>query len=279
MKSQLLAVLALATTVACGRSDRDRQDTALADSLSRDLELAPVDSSATLSDRSADTAEVAPSPIPEPAPKPQPPKKTPKPQPRPPAQTAVAPTPAPAAAAPVASTLTLAPGTQILATTQAELTSRKNKAGETLVINVSQDVKNTAGQVVIPAGSTIDVTITELKAAGNRGEKDGKLLLTPTGVTINGQSYPLRASVDSVEHHLKGQGVTAGGAARVGAGAAAGAIAGRVIGGKGKGALIGGLIGAAAGTAVAVESADRDVVVPAGAAVVISVSEELVVTK
>ena len=41
----------------------------------------------------------------------------------------------------------------------------------------------------------------------------------------------------------------------------------------------GGIVGAAAGTAVAVQSADRDVVVPAGAPIQITLSGPLTVTK
>jgi len=51
----VLATLTLAALAACGRGDRS--DVASADSLNRDLQLAPVDTSATLNDRpSADTA-------------------------------------------------------------------------------------------------------------------------------------------------------------------------------------------------------------------------------
>jgi hypothetical protein len=51
MSRTLLAALALATVAACGRSDR--QDVAAADSLSRDLQLAPVDTTAELNDQPA----------------------------------------------------------------------------------------------------------------------------------------------------------------------------------------------------------------------------------
>jgi hypothetical protein len=71
--------------------------------------------------------------------------------------------------------------------------------------------------------------------------------------------------------------VTAGDAAKVGGGAAAGAVAGRVIGGK-SGTVIGAVVGAAVGTGVAVETADRDVVVKPGAPIVFTLTQELVVS-
>ncbi|MBA3319627.1 MAG: hypothetical protein H0T50_16265, partial [Gemmatimonadales bacterium] len=51
MTRTLLTVLAVAGVVACGGGER--QDIATADSLSRDLQLAPVDTSAELSDQPA----------------------------------------------------------------------------------------------------------------------------------------------------------------------------------------------------------------------------------
>ena len=63
---------------------------------------------------------------------------------------------------------------------------------------------------------------------------------------------------------------TAGDVAKVGAGTAIGAMAGRVIGGNTKGAVIGGIIGGAVGTQRAIETQDRDVVVPASSRVEIT---------
>jgi hypothetical protein len=53
MSRTMLAVLALAAVTACGRGDK--KDVASADTLNRDLQLAPVDSSAAVN-ASADTA-------------------------------------------------------------------------------------------------------------------------------------------------------------------------------------------------------------------------------
>ena len=61
-----------------------------------------------------------------------------------------------------------------------------------------------------------------------------------------------------------------GDVAKVGAGAAAGAVVGRVLGGSTKGAVIGGVIGGAVGAQRANETQDRDVILPAGSTVVIT---------
>jgi hypothetical protein len=89
--------------------------------------------------------------------------------------------------------------------------------------------------------------------------------------------YPVSAEVTGLHHQLRGRGVTAGEVEKVGAGTAIGAVLGRVLGGNSRGAIIGGAVGAAGGTAVAVQTASRDVVVPAGAPVTIRLTGALVV--
>ncbi|MGH7560185.1 MAG: hypothetical protein ACRENB_04110, partial [Gemmatimonadales bacterium] len=175
---------------------------------------------------------------------------------------APAPAPAPRAAA-------LAVGTTMDASSTREITSRKNKAGETFTATLAEAVTSSDGRVVIPAGSEVTFTIVQIAPAPNKSAKDGTLRLDATSVMINGQSRPLDAEVTYIEHTLKGRGVTGSEAVKVGAGAAAGAVIGKVIGG-GAGAAAGAVTGAAAGAAVAVETADRDVVIPVGGKIRIS---------
>ena len=111
------------------------------------------------------------------------------------------------------------------------------------------------------------LTITEIHESENKGDKTGKLTLTPTAVEIEGQSYALDGSATALDRKLRDRKTNAGDVAKVGAGTAAGAIVGRVIGGSTKGAVIGGLIGGAVGTQRAIETQDRDVVVPASSRV------------
>ena len=248
MLAKRLALFTLAFLAGCGgRSDSN----AAADSLSRDLQRLPVDSSAVLDDRPA--AAEAPAPAPAPA---QPVATKPKPTPKPAAPAKPKPAPAPAP-------LTLDPGATLATTIDQEITSRTNKAGETVTARVASDVKDASGRVVIPAGSKVTLTISEIHESENKGDKTGKLTLTPTGVEIGGASYALAGSAQALDRHLKDRPTNAGDVAKVGAGTAAGAILGRVIGGNTKGAVIGGVIGGASGTQRAIQTQDRDVVVPA----------------
>ena len=50
---------------------------------------------------------------------------------------------------------------------------------------------------------------------------------------------------------------------------------GRVLGGSSKGAIIGGIIGGAVGTQRAIETKDRDVVLPTGTSVTLTLDQAL----
>ena len=256
MSGKRLSLFAVTLLAACAGESPDRM---AADSLSRDLQRAPVDSSAVLNDP-APAAPEAPKPV------------ATKPKPRP------APKPAPAPApAPAPEPLALASGTVIATAVDQEIHSRVNKAGEVITTTVSSDVADSRGRVVIPAGSRVTMTIAEIHESENKGDKTGKLMLTPTEVAIAGKTYPIVASAEALDRQLQDRKTNAGDVAKVGAGAAAGAIVGRVIGGNTKGAVIGGIIGGAVGTQRAVETQDRDVVVPAGSRVQLTLQSGLTI--
>jgi len=255
----MIAALTLAALAACGRNDRS--DTAAADSLSRDLQLAPVDTTAELNDQPEASAPAANAP----APATRTPTRPSRPAASPTTPSPTASTPSPAT--PSASAASLAAGTTLTAATTAELRSQKNKVGDTVMAKIATDVKDNAGRVVIPAGSQVALKVTAIKESENKSDTTGTLTLQPTSVSINGQSYPISASIEHVDTKLEGRKTNAGDIAKVGGGAAAGAILGRVLGGSTKGAVIGGVIGGAVGTQRAVETKDRDVVLPEGTTV------------
>ena len=263
MLRMTMATLTMAALAACAPGDRG--ETATADSLSRDLQLAPVDTSAELNDRPTASTSA-------PAPTPARPSRPASPAPSPTASAPARPT-APAPAAPAPAAVSLAAGTSLTAATTAEIRSHKNKVGDTVTAKIAADVKDRSGRVVIPAGSTVALKVTAIKESENKSDTTGTLTLQPTSVSINGQSYPIAASIKGVDTRLEGRKTNAGDIAKPAAGAAAGAILGRVIGGSSKGAVIGGVIGGAVGTQRAVETKDRDIVVPAGTSVTLVLDE------
>jgi hypothetical protein len=263
MSRAMIAGLTLVAVAACGGGDRG--DTATADSLSRDLQLAPVDTSAELNDRPTEERPTASAPAPAPA------RTTPS---RPATRPAAPSRPAASAPAPSATPAALAVGTTLTAATNAEIRSHKNKVGDTVTATIATDVKDRSGRVVIPAGSEVVLKVTAIKESENKSDKTGTLTVQPTSVVMNGQSYPLTASIEGVTTELQGRGTNAGDVAKPAAGAAVGAVVGRVLGGSSKGAIIGGVIGGAVGAQRAVETKDRDVVLPKGTTVTLSLTEE-----
>jgi hypothetical protein len=261
MASKRLAIFTVALLAGCGGGGSQH---AAADSLSRDLQRLPVDSTATFNDQAEPVAQpvaqtVAAKPKPQPKPKPKP---APKPAPAP----APAPPPAP---------MIVASGTVLATAIDAEVNSKVNRAGETVTTTVKSDITDPSGRVLIPAGAKISLTISEIHESENKGDKTGKLTLTPRTVEVHGQSYTLAGTAVALDRYLKDRPTNAGDVAKVGAGTAIGALAGRVIGGNTKGAVIGGIIGGAIGTQRAIQTQDRDVVVPAGSRVNLTLSQEL----
>ncbi len=272
MSRMVLATLTLAALAACGRGDRS--DVASADSLNRDLQLAPVDTSAALNDQpSADTATPAPPATPAPAPTPAASKPKPKPKPAP-APATPAPAPAAQPAAAPAAPAELSAGTALAVTTDAEIHSRKNKVGDEVTATVGKDVKDATGRTVIPAGSKVTLQVTAIAPSDSKSDTTGTLTLKPVSVVVNGQTKPITASISGVHTQLVGRGVDGTDAAKVGAGTAVGAVVGRVLGGSTKGAVIGGVIGGAVGTQRAVQTKDRDVVVPAGTGITVTLDQK-----
>jgi hypothetical protein len=232
MVGNRLVLLTLAALAGCGG---EGDGGAAGDGSTRDLQRPAVDANASLNDRASQGAskkspsKVAAKPAAKPAPR------------------------------------TLAAGTAISAKFDDGISSRTHKAGQTLTGTVSSDVKDKSGRVVIPAGSKVHITIAAIHESERKSDKTGKLVLTPTKVQIGGRSYPLSGSASALDRTLKDRKTNAGDIAKVGIGVGAGALLGTAVsGGSTKGAVIGGVAGGAVGAQRAVETQDRDVVVPDG---------------
>ncbi len=261
MSRRMLAVFGLALAAAC--ADGDRDDAATADSLGRDLQLAEADSSVTLNDPPA-TSTTTPAPT-TPAPSTSRPS-TSRPSTQPAPSTSRPSTSAPAASA----ARTLPAGTEVRATVSTEISSKTHKQGQTVAARVASDVRDAQGRVVIPAGSTVNLTLTSIRESENKSDNTGTLTLAASSVEINGTTHDLSGNVTGLATELRDRPTAVGDVAKVGGGAAAGAVVGRVLGGGSKGAIIGGVIGGAVGAQRANETQDRDVILPAGSTVVVT---------
>jgi len=171
-------------------------------------------------------------------------------------------------------TRTLDSGRQFDMTTTNTISSRTAKPGDSFAAAVVEDVQDARGRVAIPAGSVVYGEITDVKSAPNPNSP-GTLTLKVSSVTVRGRSYPIQASIDSLETERHGRGISGGDAAKVGVGAAAGAIIGQVIGKNTKGTVIGAVVGAVVGTGYALATKDGDIVLPAGTHVLVTLTSQL----
>jgi len=171
---------------------------------------------------------------------------------------------------------TVPAGTKIDLTINDELSSRKNKPGDTFTAKVVTDVRDPSGNIVIDNGSTVNGTVVAVKPAPNR-RTPGTLTLAVSTIETNGKTFPIRATIDSVKPEYRKQDINGKDAAKVGVGAAAGAVVGQVISKNTKGTVIGAVVGGMAGAGVAAETKDMDIVLPDGAHFIISVTEPMTV--
>lgn len=169
---------------------------------------------------------------------------------------------------------TIATGTHLDLTLNDELSSRKNKPGDTFTAKVYADVRDASGNIVIKEGSTVNGSVVAVKPAPNR-RTPGTLTIALSTVELDGKTFPIRATVDSVQREYRKQPIDAKDAAKVGVGAAAGAVVGQVISKNTKGTVIGAVVGGIAGAGVAVETKDMDIVIPDGSHILVSVAEPM----
>lgn len=217
----------------------------------RDLSLAPAESVAQMNDRPTDQPAARPKQAQPPA---RPPAQRPATQP-------AQPQPKAPEKAPV-----VGEGTRIDLVATDTITSRTHKKGEAITATAASAVADPSGRTVIPAGAVFTGTISDIAPAEHPGGQ-GRMVFTFNRVSFGGKNYAVQATQDTLGTFMKGRGVTAGEAAKVGAGAVIGGIAGRVLGGNKKGTAIGAAAGAAAGVGYAAATRDVDIILPAGALV------------
>jgi hypothetical protein len=150
----------------------------------------------------------------------------------------------PQEAAITTSTHELPPGTEISVRNEETIDSAKAAEGQTFPAEVTADVLDPEGKVVIPAGANAQIVIRSASKGGKiRGNSD--LVLDLATVAIDGRQYEV-TTADLTEKGHSGIGANRRTGEFMGGGAALGGIIGAIAGG-GKGAAIGAGSGAAAG--------------------------------
>ena len=160
------------------------------------------------------------------------------------------------------------PGTALTVRLGQPLSSENSQRGTVFTATLANPI-TIKGAMVIPEGAETTGVVREAKKAGRF---KGGAVLAPelTTITVNGHKYNIQTDAVSESSTGKGKrtaGMIAGGG---GVGAAIGGIAG-----GGKGAAIGALTGAAAGTIGSAFTGNRNITLPAEAAVIFKLVQPL----
>ena len=157
-------------------------------------------------------------------------------------------------------TYVLPVGTKVSVRTEDMINSGTAVEGQTYSAEVTDDVLDANGDVVIPHGSNALIVIRSASKGGRfRGASD--LVLDLDSISVEGQQYRVSTS-DMQEKGKQGIGANKRTAEYTGGAAAIGAIIGAIAGG-GKGAAIGAGAGAGAGAVTQVATKGSSIKVPA----------------
>jgi hypothetical protein len=150
---------------------------------------------------------------------------------------------------------TIEAGTTLSLTPTATVCTNTNKVGDKITATTQNTVTGSNG-AVIPAGSTVTLTVTNLKRSENANDPI-VMEFAVNSVSFGGKTYALDASVDAPVTRVRNQPKSKD-AQKVAIGAGIGAIAGQILGKNTKSTVIGGAVGAAAGAAAAAATANYE---------------------
>jgi hypothetical protein len=157
-------------------------------------------------------------------------------------------------------TYVLAAGTKVSVRTEDAINSASAVEGQTYAAEVTDDVLDANGDVVVPHGSNAQIVIRSASKGGRfRGASD--LVLDLQSISVEGQQYTVSTN-DLKESGKQGLGANKRTAEYSGGGAALGAIIGAIAGG-GKGAAIGAGAGAGGGALTQILTKGGSIKVPA----------------
>ncbi len=189
--------------------------------------------------------------------------------PKPAAPKPATPKPVPVAAGP--KDYVIPAGTSISVQLPAEISTKTAQVGQRVSGNLTNDLV-VDGKVVAKAGALVQGSVTEVISGSKTIGGKPTLTLDFDNLTSQGGDRPMNARVTQVADKSD----KAGDTAKIGGGAVAGGVVGHQISHK-NGAIIGAILGAAAGTAAA-KKTGKEVVLPAGTVVGLTLDSPVTVT-
>lgn len=194
-----------------------------------------------------------------------------------PTKTKTTPAPTKTASAPAASRMgVVAAGTTISLASNSKICTNTNAIGDNVTAETTEAISGTNG-AAIPAGATVNMTVTNLKRSENTNDKI-IMEFRVNSISFGGKSYPVDASIADADVTKVRDQPQSKDVQKVAIGAAAGAIAGKVLGKSTKATVIGGAAGAAAGAATAVATANFQGCINQGARITVRLDAPLSMT-
>lgn len=151
-------------------------------------------------------------------------------------------------------------GAEIEVRVNETIDSETARTGQVFSANVTRDVTDGSGVVIIPRNSDASLVIRDYSKGGATGSAE--MVLDLESVRVDGRSYYVDTQGIETKSRKKGLGKNKRTGIMTGGGAALGAVIGAIAGG-GKGAAIGALAGAGAGATAQVLTRGKEVRVPA----------------
>jgi hypothetical protein len=172
------------------------------------------------------------------------------------------------AATPEAEPLVVPAGTQLTVLLGQAVGSKISQDGQAFSATLANSVE-LGGRVAIPKGATASGTVVDAQPLGHFAG-GARLQVKLNSITVNGSTRDIQTA--SIVRVIKGKGKRTG--IMAGGGAALGAIIGGIAGG-GKGAAVGALAGGGAGTAGGALTGNKEIVLPAEAALTFKLEHSL----
>jgi hypothetical protein len=169
-------------------------------------------------------------------------------------------------------TLMVPTGTEVSLRSDETIDSEDAAEGQTYAAEVTNDVRDDSGDVVIPRGANAKLAIKSATKGGRiKGASD--LVVALQSIAVGGKEYLVNAT-DLQKEGKEGIGVNKRTGQYVGGAAALGAVIG-AIAGKGKGAAIGAVSGAGAGAVAQVLTKGNSIKIPAETLMTFKLEEPL----
>jgi hypothetical protein len=146
-------------------------------------------------------------------------------------------------------------GTQMTGVMESTLSTQMSQVGDVFYARLSEALVGSDGTEWIPAGARLEGRVIESRESPSARE-EAVLMLQIVALDINGERYPIQATVTRTEVATEARDSGQRTAATVATGAAAGAIVGQILGRDTRSTVVGAAVGAAAGAGIALTTRD-----------------------